>query len=233
MQCTLNFSDQAREAVLAFLRKFPGKKTKTMFELFRCTIGESSVTLYTSGKVVVQGADCEMVEKKILEAVDLGKELVLGVDEAGRGENFGPFVIAAVLGRPGKLRQLRDSKREKQIGKKAGLVEKNALAISVFSIGSQQLGMLHERGISLNQIEARIINAWRDFFIGLDKGLKIVVDGRSLKGCKKGVSFLVGGDDLNPVVGAASVVARNIRLKSADREKRTGWGSWRKKKSLW
>ena len=90
-------------------------------------------------------------------------------------------------------------------------------------------GRLHTQGVNLNQIEAAAINIWHDFFKGLDKKVKILVDGRPLKGVRKGVEFVVKGDDLNPVIGAASIVAKHERDTSQDKGKRKDWGSWQKK----
>lgn len=230
MQCTLNFSDKERTGLLRFLKQFPEKKTNNAFELFRCKICESTATLYTSGKLLLQGSDCEKAKEKILKAVDQDDEPILGIDETGRGEETGPFVIAAVLAKPSRMRQLRDSKKVKDLEKKRRLVEKNALGISVFVIGSKELGLLHKQGVNLNQIETAAINSWRDFFTETGKKPRIVVDGNPLKGCKAGISFLVKGDDINPVIGAASVIAKSVREKSGDKGKRLGWGSWGKKK---
>jgi len=229
MQCTLNFSGIPKKPVLKFLKQFPGKETKTSFEEFRCLIGESTVTLYGSGKLLIQGSDCEKVKERILEAVEVEEGLVLGIDETGRGEGFGPFVVAAVLAEPGKMRELRDSKKVKDLKGKRKIVEENAVATAVFSVPSQELSSLHEKGINLNEIEARAINAFFDFFKALDKGVEVVVDGNPLKGCRKEISFIVKGDDLNPVVGAASVLAKSERENSKDRGKRLGWGNWGKK----
>ena len=214
------------------MKQFPEKKTTNAFELLRCKIGESTATLYTSGKLLLQGSDCEKARKKILREVDQDDEPILGIDETGRGEATGPFVIDAVLAKTSKMRQLRDSKKVKDLEKKRRLVEKNALGISVFVIGSDELGLLHKQGVNLNQIEAAAINSWHNFFTGIGKKPKIIVDGSPLKGCKAGISFLVKGDDINPVIGAASVIAKSVRDKSDDKGKRLGWGSWGKKKGL-
>ena len=135
-----------------------------------------------------------------------------------------------MLAKPSKMRELRDSKKIKDLDKKRQKVEENALATSVFSVGPKHLGELHKKGINLNEIEVRVINKWHDFFTRLDKNLKVLVDGKPLKGSKKGISFIVKGDDLNPVIGAASVVAKHARENSKDKGKRPGWGSWQKKK---
>jgi len=224
MQCVLNFSGEENKALKLFLEKFEQFRPGAHEEM-RCRSGSSVLTLYSSGKLLIQGSDCERVKLEILEGVDLGKGLVLGIDETGRGEGFGPFVIAAVLAAPQSMRELRDSKKVRDIEAKRRIVEEKALAIGVFSVSSKELSELHEKGISLNRIEANAINALHGFFGGIAKA-ETIVDGSPLKGCAKGVSFQVKGDDLNPVVGAASVVAKSARDSSEDRGKRRDWGNW-------
>lgn len=225
MQCMLNFTLQEKGKVLSFLQQFPAKETKTPFELFRCSIGQSTVTLYTSGKVVAQGNDCEKVKEKILNELGLEKEVVLGIDETGRGEPFGAFVVAAVLADSSKMRELRDSKKVSDIEGKRKIVERNALAIAVFKIEAGELDELRKNGINLNQIEVRAINAFADFFWASDKKIKILVDGAKLKGSRQGIQFIVRGDDRNAVIGAASVVAKSERERSGMEQRQ----SWEKK----
>jgi len=88
------------------------------------------VSLYQSGKCVVQGRKAEewvlyTLEPRILKKAELGYEEVLhpekfsphaGVDESGKGDYFGPLVIAAVYLDSSQMRRLldegiRDSKK--------------------------------------------------------------------------------------------------------------------------
>jgi ribonuclease HIII len=91
---------------------------------------EVSVTLYTSGKVVIQGKGATdfvtfTLEPIVLQTVTLGYEAELdpdsvaphmGVDESGKGDYFGPMVIAAAYVDPSlaetmRAMNVRDSKR--------------------------------------------------------------------------------------------------------------------------
>ena len=88
--------------------------------------GEGVVaTLYASGKLVVQGAAPELFVERWIGAVpaparpggfeDLEGEALIGSDETGKGDYFGPLVVAAVRLEPdeaGALRggEIRDSK---------------------------------------------------------------------------------------------------------------------------
>lgn len=231
MQCVLNFSKEEKAGVKSFLEQFSRIETKSRYEEYRCKIEESTVTLYTSGKVLVQGEDCEKTKKLILKKGPAAKETILGIDETGRGEDYGPFVVAAVLGTVDSMRELRDSKKTKNIQEKLGLVEENAMATGVAVVSAKELWEFHEKGVNMNQIEAEIINGFVTFFKGIEKNAKIVVDGNPIKGVTKEAGFLVKGDDLNPVVGAASILAKATRDKSGDKEKRKDWGRWQEKKA--
>ena len=91
---------------------------------------DCNIALYTSGKCLIQGAGAAdwvtfVLEPEILQEVRLGYEEVLnpdactphlGVDESGKGDFFGPLVIAAAYVDPAlaaAFRELnvRDSKR--------------------------------------------------------------------------------------------------------------------------
>ena len=63
------------------------------------------VSAYKSGKVVVQGA----LAAGILGEVPAPKlaGAVVGSDESGKGDYFGPLVVAAVVARPGQEEELR------------------------------------------------------------------------------------------------------------------------------
>jgi ribonuclease HIII len=105
------------------------------------------VSLYESGKVVIAGKD-KTLEREVRwyleklgargetvpeKLVELKGRLRIGTDEAGKGDYFGPLVVAAVLVSPGteeKLKALgvRDSKRlsDKRVSEMAPLVKRAA-----------------------------------------------------------------------------------------------------------
>ena len=72
--------------------------------------GEGVVaTLYESGKLVVQGREAELFTERYLGRAPAAKEALadparplIGADEAGKGDYFGPLVAAAVLLPPEK-----------------------------------------------------------------------------------------------------------------------------------
>ena len=222
---SLNFKSGEKAKVKSFLKGFEGRETKTRYEEFRCRIGKSIVTLYSTGKVTVQGPDSGKVKDLLLEALRGEGEMVLGIDETGRGERTGPFVIVGVLGNTEDFREFRDSKKVKglKLEKKSELVKKKAEAVAVFSLNPPEIDELRGEGLTMDGIEAQVINQMAAFFRRKNKKLKVLVDGKRLKGVEKDIEFLVKGDDREPVIGAASIVAKETRNRSENRQVRKSW----------
>jgi ribonuclease HII len=231
MQSVLNFSKKELELVNSFLINFEALETKSPYEEIRCKIGSSVVTVFKSGKIVVQGTGHEKVKLLILEALEGKADAVIGVDETGRGEADGPFVVSSVLGKTDLLRELRDSKKTKNIKQKFGVVAKNSLAQAVVLFNPALIDSWRKSGRTINELEELAIDAQVSLLREIDSSAKVFVDGSSLKLKSKNVSFVVGGDDSEPVVGAASVVAKHLRDESSNKDLRKTWknGSVRKK----
>ena len=227
MQAVLNFSQAERQKVLGFLNCFERLEKKNEFEEARYAIEDYTITLYSSGKLLIQGNSAEKVKEKILAEIGLTDDTVLGIDEAGRGESFGPLVIAGVLGNINKLRELRDSKKTRNIAEKKEIVLQNCLASFVISVSASEIDKMRSAGKNLNEIEAEAIDA----IVSSAKkahgamNFRIVVDGNPLPAKEKDIEFLPKADDLNPLVGAASVLAKATREESNDKTKRNSWKS--------
>ncbi|MBU0662377.1 MAG: DUF3378 domain-containing protein [Candidatus Diapherotrites archaeon] len=223
--CMLNFSPAEIGGLKKCLARFAPAETKTKYEALRAKTGGTTITLYTSGKLVIQGPDCGKVKDALLAEFGAKSELVLGIDETGRGEATGPLVICGVLGETSKLRELRDSKKTKNMAGKYALATKNSLANFTISIGAEMVSLLRERGINLNQMQEKSIDAIACLFSELSPDAKVRVDGSALKVCTKGIEFIPKGDDKEPVIGAASVIAKHVRNISGDATKRRNWGA--------
>ena len=147
------------------------------YAVFQARGEEVIVTAYNSGKLVVQGkkkADFIqfILEPEILKTFSYGyeKELALenfhphiGVDESGKGDFFGPLVIAAVhlsADQAGILYDLgiKDSKaikNEKKIKELAKEIKKNCHNnYSVVKIGPDAYNRLYNNFKNLNQLLA-------------------------------------------------------------------------------
>lgn len=223
MQAVLNFGKHEKEKIKAFLEKFPNQETKNQAEEKRVIIGSDFVTLYNSGKLVVQGKDVEKTKQLLLKELSFEGKTILGIDESGRGELNGVLVVTGALGEENKLRELRDSKKTRDIFGKQEIIDKNAKAISSFVFSPEFIDETRKKGITLNELEATAIDAIARAFRSIDKNLQVIVDGKEMKEVKEKVDFVVKADDANAVVGAASVKAKFLRETSRNKEKRKSW----------
>jgi ribonuclease HIII len=148
------------------------------YTIFFAQKGKLSVAVYQKGpKVVVQGKDTEdfvrfHLEPEILKEAKLGYEEVLnpemfephfGIDESGKGDFFGPLVIAGVYVDRGIARQLidsavMDSKRIGSDNRIRVLAEEirntPGLVYNVVLIGPQKYNLLYEKLGNLNDLLA-------------------------------------------------------------------------------
>ena len=139
--------------------------------------------------------------------------IVCGIDEAGRGPLCGPVTAAAVVLPPDfELSGIRDSKKLT-----AGARE--AAAARIRSDAAWGIGWADAAEIDkFNILEATFL-AMRRAFAELERHskfpggqLRIVVDGnRAPKIGDWPVDCLVGGDDLEPAISAASILAKTAR----------------------
>ncbi len=131
-------------------------------------VGEGiRVTLYASGKLLLQGKRAAEVRKELEEFELIGKrsgtgtgtdEALIGTDETGKGDYFGPLVVAAVCVEPGlraKLVELgvRDSKTigDGPVRKLAAEVKKLA-PHAVVVVGPKKYNELYPQFGNLNKL---------------------------------------------------------------------------------
>lgn len=148
------------------------------YAIYSARKGRLNVTVYEKGpKVLVQGKETEdfvrfVLEPEVLGEAKLGYEEInqpemfephIGVDESGKGDFFGPLVIAGVFVDAGIARQLldagvTDSKRIKSTAKIRKLAEGirgvRGLAWEVISIGPERYNELYESFGNLNRLLA-------------------------------------------------------------------------------
>lgn len=140
-------------------------------------LGKLSVNAYTSGKLLVQGKGARefvefTIEPEILGEARVGYEEVhspemfethAGIDESGKGDFFGPLVIAGVIVNPTTARELldagvKDSKRLTSDKKAEDLAEviRDIVgdARSVVAIGPAKYNQLYRKFGNLNKLLA-------------------------------------------------------------------------------
>ena len=136
-----------------------------------------NVNFYNSGKLLVQGKGTRefvefVLEPEILKEARLGYEAEinpdfirprLGVDESGKGDFFGPLVIAAVYVNESVVRYwqekgIKDSKRvksDKRIGELAKVIRTTPGCIwTVVPIGPETYNRMHKKMRTVNQMLA-------------------------------------------------------------------------------
>jgi ribonuclease HIII len=148
------------------------------YTLYAAKKGKLNVAVYEKGpKVLVQGKDTEdfirfILEPEVLGEAKLGYEEVtdpemfaphFGIDESGKGDYFGPLVIAGVYTDAAITRHLMaagvmDSKRistAKRIREVAAIIRATpGIAISVIAIGPERYNEMHTSFGNLNRLLA-------------------------------------------------------------------------------
>lgn len=225
MAVTLNLSQYFLKDIARACTHLKELPAGSEYEFKRWEHLNTVITLYTSGKLVIQGLDEERVRDLILSKLPMRNELVLGIDEVGRGENFGDLVVCGVLGHSKDFLELRDSKKTKDIAGKKSLVEKNAVKTFLVSFSASEIDFMRSQGISLNQLIARAIDSIIEQAQAVKKEFVVKVDGSKLPihSAHEPIQFIPKGDDLEPVIGAASVLAKFTRDSSGNKEKRLTW----------
>jgi ribonuclease HIII len=248
-----SYSCSLQPEQLVLLKKHLREKEFEFKDLPHAYFGASrenvNLVVYRSGKLLIQGKGTRdfvefVLEPQILKEIRLGYEDVLdefkgeriGVDESGKGDYFGPLVIAGVYvnrEKEKKLKELkvRDSKKvsDRRVKELRKIIRED-FVYSVVAIGPERYNQLYATMENMNRIlawgHARVIEnilskvncekAVLDRF-----GRKDLVLGSLMK---KGRSIEVDQQfrgEADPAVAAASVLARAeflIRLKKLSDE---------------
>ncbi|KGI78365.1 ribonuclease HII [Oleiagrimonas soli] len=133
---------------------------------------------------------------------------IAGIDEAGRGPLAGPVVVAAVILDPARaIRGLDDSKQLSEARREtlyARIVER-ALAWRIVFVECAQIDRIN--------IYQATLHGMREAARGLDPAAEyLLVDGNKLPDnlpCE--AQAVIGGDALEPSIGAASILAKVAR----------------------
>lgn len=135
--------------------------------------------------------------------------LVAGVDEAGRGPLAGPVFAAAVILDPRKpILGLADSKKltEKKREQLFLQIRRDALAWSVARSSVDEID-------NINILRATLLGMQRAIALLKIKPMKVLVDGNQSPELPYETEAIVCGDDIEPAISAASIVAKVLRDK--------------------
>lgn len=134
---------------------------------------------------------------------DLDHGLVAGVDEVGRGPLAGDVVAAAVILSDQIPEGITDSKKLSAVRRERLAKEIKALAVA-WSVGRASVQEID----ALNILEASLLAMKRAVeSLAVQPGL-VLVDGNRLPKRGYEAQAIVGGDALEPAIGAASILAK-------------------------
>lgn len=126
-----------------------------------------TVTLYNSGKLVVQGVGAEgygsgLLGQAIRKAGHPPEEAVIGTDESGKGDYFGPLTVAAVFVSPRERTKMRageidDSKKlsDTTIRRLAGAIQEK-LPHAVLALPPTEYNRRYREVGNLNKLLAEL-----------------------------------------------------------------------------
>lgn len=133
--------------------------------------------------------------------------LVAGVDEAGRGPLAGPVYAAAVILDPARpIEGLADSKKlsEKKRERLAEAIRERALAWAIASSSVEEIDVL-------NILQASLLAMRRSVEALRPAPERILVDGLHCPVVAMPAQAIVRGDDSEPAIAAASILAKTAR----------------------
>jgi len=222
----------------AYLRERGYTFKEVKYAYFGASRNNVSITCYTNGRLLVQGKGTAdfvryYLEPQLLREIRFGYEYLLreglsgderiGVDESGKGDYFGPLVIAGVYANKTNLKELYDLKitESKRISDKRALklapIICSKFKDSVVIIGPEKYNMLYDKMSNLNRIlawgHARVV----ENLLSKVNCKKVIVDQFADKSALRNALMKKGRrieleqrpraeEDI--VVAAASVVAR-------------------------
>lgn len=205
--------------------------TQPQHTIFQAKRPGVTLTLYTSGKMMVQGKQMEdfirfFLEPEILHTFTYGSfdhTARIGVDESGKGDFFGPLVIAGVFAKETGVEELvklgvRDSKRlrDTTILKLAEKIRKR-FPHCIVRINPTRYNELYERFGNLNlllgwghaTVIETLIEKTNCSNIIIDKfAAEFVVESALRKKKKRATLTQKTQGEEDPVVAAASILAR-------------------------
>ena len=226
------------EKLILASRHASSLKTGSEYEAFRIRFEGDSIVGYTSGKIVCSGTHAESIVQtsvRNLTEGKLSKVLVIGSDEAGKGEWLGPLVVAAVAATEDQSRTLQslgvmDSKDVpiSRLSKLAAQIELECTDKKVLLIPPEtfniRLKELHDEGKNLNDLLAwghsKVISEIYNGVAVVDD-VRIVIDEFARNKTQQRLSRVIPLEKIELVqrpraedeiaVAAASILAREAR----------------------
>lgn len=223
----------------------------TEYMLFRAKIDYAIMTIYKTNKVLIQGNSSEKLYNDILSYLDIESTVtnttalkpknnidfnfsIIGTDEVGTGDYFGPILVCACFVPTNKIVMLKnlgvmDSKKinDEKILKLAPELMK-LLTYSVVSLNNEQYNKI-SKTTNMNKIKAILHNNAINKILLNDINFdKVIIDGFTTSenyfkylnntiNVYRNVELITKGEEKFIAVAAASVIARYHFLNSMDK----------------
>ncbi len=206
------------------------KESQPNYTYYQIKTSECTITAYTSGKVVFQGANLDWLKPQTKEMEDQA-----GSDEVGTGDYFGPVVVCACIVSKDARKQLKnlgiqDSKQitDDKIRKLAPII-KECCPHSILIVSNEKYNSVHDTCNMVdmkcrlhNQAYVNLIHA------GYTLPKQVVIDQfvqeksyyRYLSHTKEvvhGITFETKAENKYLAVACASILARNAFLETWDK----------------
>ncbi len=168
------FDKSIEPKLKAFFEKDGAAITPQLNAFWRARTAKYSAIFYNTGKFLIQGSDVKDIANRVEEFLDIEKSdfsddssqdsIVpvrrIGVDESGKGDFFGPLVIAGVMVDENNIEILKkagvkDCKKveDKNINKLAAIIKNNCV-FSVITINPAKYNELYSKLNNLNLLLA-------------------------------------------------------------------------------
>lgn len=165
IKITPNQADKIKDILSAYNPSYD----QIQYSFWRAKTNSFQATYYTSGKILIQGKDISFLVNEINKKIGLNSvetsvntnyEKYIGTDESGKGDFFGPLVIAGVQvceENKNKFINLgiKDSKKldDKKIKQLAAIIKANSIH-SVIVITPKKYNELYNKFNNLNKLLA-------------------------------------------------------------------------------
>ncbi|WPM31703.1 ribonuclease HIII [Hydrogenobacter sp. T-2] len=211
---TLRLEKEDWDRVRALLEELGFKGLPRDCVVWYLTDGSNHATLYSSGTLLIQGKRAKEVKDLILSSLGTPEEVLIGCDESGKGDVFGPLVLCCAVIKPEYYRRvlslnMKDCKRlsDEAVLKKASDFRSFG-EYKCRLVEPKELNELYERKKNLNRIlDELYVGLLEEFLKRYPEG-RFSVDAYSSKSPFDGrVSFIHKGEE-DLAVATASVLAR-------------------------
>lgn len=169
---SLKIDEKDSERIKAFLKSQNAVFDTVQYSIWRAKTSSFQAVLYTSGKLLIQGRNIDLIATEINSLLgvqtenqtdtssQISEEKYIGTDESGKGDFFGPLIVAAVQVNNDNKQKfvdlgIKDSKKldDKKILKLAEHIKANSVH-SVIVINPVKYNELYFKFKNLNKLLA-------------------------------------------------------------------------------